>query len=285
MSKLLAFMAPASPSPKFRPRRLVISAPTLNHAEAPYELVKNDARFDPDSRPLMARLGIAHVSLPEAVPSVPGQSICISSALEKNGSRNPQFRMATSKRKFQIAAALKRPHHLRQNHGYGHRKYFNGRSPRRRRNHPGGTPPANRKSPTSSSCCAKWAPASQGDARPRCGFAAKGTSGTEHSVIPDRIEAGTFLIARRNHRRRLNRSQLRPRSSRRGRCQLQQAESHTDILDESTLRVGGKKTCRRRRHTEDISRLRTDMQAQYMPSPPKPKELPPVAAWQTTAPR
>jgi len=104
--------------------------------------------------------------------------------------------MATSKRKFQIAAAFKGAHIIfDQINGYGHRKYFNGRSPRRRRNHPG----ERRREPEVTDLIVmlrKMGACIAGDGTSTVRIrGAKELHGTEHSVIPDRIEAGTFLIA------------------------------------------------------------------------------------------
>src|SRR5712675_1715094 len=64
MSKLLAFMGAGVSITEIPASDYVISAPTLNHAEAPYELVKTMRASILTLGPLMARLGIAHVSLP-----------------------------------------------------------------------------------------------------------------------------------------------------------------------------------------------------------------------------
>src|SRR5881392_3706020 len=62
MSKLLAFMdakVSAVPASDYE-----IAAPRLNHAEAPYELVKTMRASILTLGPLMARVGVARVSLP-----------------------------------------------------------------------------------------------------------------------------------------------------------------------------------------------------------------------------
>src|SRR6202047_3778942 len=64
MSKLLAFMGASVSIAEIPASDYVICAPTLNHAEAPYELVKTMRASILTLGPLMARLGIAHVSLP-----------------------------------------------------------------------------------------------------------------------------------------------------------------------------------------------------------------------------
>src|ERR1700674_1998869 len=64
MSKLLAFMDAKVSVAEFPSSEYEIEAPTLNHAEAPYELVKTMRASVLTLGPLMARVGMARVSLP-----------------------------------------------------------------------------------------------------------------------------------------------------------------------------------------------------------------------------
>src|ERR1700747_2709501 len=64
MSKLLAFMGASVSITEIPASDYTISAPTLNHAEAPYELVKTMRASILTLGPLMARVGVARVSLP-----------------------------------------------------------------------------------------------------------------------------------------------------------------------------------------------------------------------------
>src|SRR5467141_866662 len=64
MSKLLAFMDARVSVAELPSSDYVIEAPTLNHAEAPYELVKTMRASVLTLGPLMARVGVARVSLP-----------------------------------------------------------------------------------------------------------------------------------------------------------------------------------------------------------------------------
>src|SRR6267142_915552 len=64
MSKLLAFMDAKVTITEFPSSDYVIEAPKLNHAEAPYELVKTMRASVLTLGPLMARVGVARVSLP-----------------------------------------------------------------------------------------------------------------------------------------------------------------------------------------------------------------------------
>src|SRR3989475_12559627 len=64
MSKLLAFMDAKVTITEFPSSDYVIETPKLNHAEAPYELVKTMRASVLTLGPLMARVGVARVSLP-----------------------------------------------------------------------------------------------------------------------------------------------------------------------------------------------------------------------------
>src|SRR5260221_9433058 len=64
MSKLLAFMDAKVTVTEVPSSDYVIEAPKLNHAEAPYELVKTMRASVLTLGPLMARVGVARVSLP-----------------------------------------------------------------------------------------------------------------------------------------------------------------------------------------------------------------------------
>jgi len=64
MSKLLAFMDAKVSVTEIPSCDYVIETPTLNHAEAPYELVKTMRASVLTLGPLMARVGVARVSLP-----------------------------------------------------------------------------------------------------------------------------------------------------------------------------------------------------------------------------
>src|SRR2546429_3966249 len=64
MSKLLAFMDAQVSITEMPASDYVIETPKLNHAEAPYELVKTMRASVLTLGPLMARVGVARVSLP-----------------------------------------------------------------------------------------------------------------------------------------------------------------------------------------------------------------------------
>ena len=64
MSKLLAFMSATVSTSDFPASDYTICAPTLNHAEAPYDLVKTMRASSLVLGPLVARCGRARVSVP-----------------------------------------------------------------------------------------------------------------------------------------------------------------------------------------------------------------------------
>src|SRR2546426_11614110 len=64
MSKLLAFMGARVSVTEMPASDYVLAAPALNHAEAPYELVKTMRASILTLGPVMARTGMARVSLP-----------------------------------------------------------------------------------------------------------------------------------------------------------------------------------------------------------------------------
>src|SRR5260370_20451329 len=94
---------------------------------------------------------------------------------------------------------------------------------------------------------------------------AKELHGTEHTVIPDRIEAGTFLIAGAITGGDLTVANCAPDHLGAVVAKLQQAGVHTDILDESTLRVRpAKKLIAADVPNEEYPGLATDMHGRYM---------------------
>jgi UDP-N-acetylglucosamine 1-carboxyvinyltransferase len=89
--------------------------------------------------------------------------------------------------------------------------------------------------------------------------------GTEHTVIPDRIEAGTFLVAGA-----ITGGDLTIKNCSAGHlgaviAKLQQTGVRIDILDATTIRVrGAEKLVAADVSTEEYPGFATDMQAQYM---------------------
>jgi UDP-N-acetylglucosamine 1-carboxyvinyltransferase len=89
--------------------------------------------------------------------------------------------------------------------------------------------------------------------------------GTEHNVIPDRIEAGTFLIAGAISNGDLTVTNCRPSHLGAVIAKLENSGVTVENIDDSTLRVrGAKKLVAVDVTTEEYPAFPTDMQAQYM---------------------
>src|SRR5207245_6958442 len=89
--------------------------------------------------------------------------------------------------------------------------------------------------------------------------------GTEHTVIPDRIEAGTFLVAGAITGGDLTIQDCASEHLGAVIAKLEQAGVRVDIADKTTVRVrGAKKVVGSDMTTEEYPGFATDMQAQYM---------------------
>jgi UDP-N-acetylglucosamine 1-carboxyvinyltransferase len=89
--------------------------------------------------------------------------------------------------------------------------------------------------------------------------------GTEHTVIPDRIEAGTFLVAGAITGGEITISHCEPEHLGAVIAKLEQAGVTIDIVNKRTLRVRrAKKLVGVDMSTEEYPGFATDMQAQYM---------------------
>jgi UDP-N-acetylglucosamine 1-carboxyvinyltransferase len=89
--------------------------------------------------------------------------------------------------------------------------------------------------------------------------------GTEHTVIPDRIEAGTFLSAGAITGGDLTVTNCAPEHLGAVIAKMQQAGVRIDEVDKTTLRVrGARKLVAADVTTEEYPGFATDMQAQYM---------------------
>src|SRR5690349_4698683 len=269
MSKLLAFMdakvsVPAVPASEYE-----IEAPKLNHAEAPYELVKTMRASILTLGPLMARVGVARVSLPGGC-AIGARPVDLHlKALEHMGAE-----IATS-------------------HGYIEAK-VHGNGSRGRRLH-GAHITFERITVTGTENILMAAALADGETvlenaarepevtdlvvmlrKMGADICGDGTStlrirgvkelhGTEHTVIPDRIEAGTFLVAGA-----ITRGDLTVANCEAGHlgaviAKLQQAGVETEVMDKSTLRVRpARKLAGADVTTEEYPGFATDMQAQYM---------------------
>jgi UDP-N-acetylglucosamine 1-carboxyvinyltransferase len=265
MSKLLAFMGASVSITEIPASDYTISAPTLNHAEAPYELVKTMRASILTLGPLMARLGIAHVSLPGgcAIGARPidlhlaalekmGAEITISHGyIEAKVPNRGRLKGAhiifdkitvTGTENILMAAVLADGETILEN--------------------------AAREPEVTDLIVMlrKMGACIAGDGTSRLRIrGAKELHGTEHTVIPDRIEAGTFLIAGAITGGDLTIANCAPDHLVAVIAKLQQAGVATNILDKSTVRVRpARKLLGANVTTEEYPGFATDMQAQYM---------------------
>jgi UDP-N-acetylglucosamine 1-carboxyvinyltransferase len=269
MSKLLAFMdakvaVAAVPASVYE-----IEAPKLNHAEAPYELVKTMRASILTLGPLMARVGVARVSLPGGC-AIGARPVDLHlKALEQMGAE-----IATS-------------------HGYIEAK-VHGNSSRGRRLQ-GAHIVFEKITVTGTENILMAAVLAEGETvienaarepevtdliamlrRMGAQICGAGTStlrirgvkelhGTEHTVIPDRIEAGTFLVAGAITGGDLTIKNCLAEHLGAVIAKLEQTGVRIDIVDATTIRVrGARKLVGADVNTEEYPGFATDMQAQYM---------------------
>jgi UDP-N-acetylglucosamine 1-carboxyvinyltransferase len=265
MSKLLAFMGASVSITEIPASDYTISAPTLNHAEAPYELVKTMRASILTLGPLMARLGIAHVSLPGgcAIGARPidlhlaalekmGAAITISHGyIEAKVPNRGRLKGAhiifdkitvTGTENILMAAVLADGETILENAA---------------------------REPEITDLVVmlrKMGACIAGDGTATLRIrGVKELHGTEHTVIPDRIEAGTFLIAGAITGGDLTVANCEPGHLGAVIAKLQQAGVETEMRDKSTLRVRpARKLVGADVTTEEYPGFATDMQAQYM---------------------
>src|SRR5436853_4029061 len=269
MSKLLAFMDAKVTITEFPSSDYVIETPKLNHAEAPYELVKTMRASILTLGPLMARVGVARVSLPGGC-AIGARPVDLHlKALEQMGAE-----IATS-------------------HGYIEAKvHGNSSSGRRLR---GAHIVFEKITVTGTENVLMAAALAEGETvlenaarepevtdliamlrRMGAEICGDGTStlrirgvkelhGTEHTVIPDRIEAGTFLVAGAITGGDLKIHNCIAAHLGAVIAKLHQAGVQIDIVDATTIRVRGtEKLLGADVTTEEYPGFATDMQAQYM---------------------
>src|SRR6202140_5369342 len=265
MSKLLAFMGASVSITEIPASDYVICAPTLNHAEAPYELVKTMRASILTLGPLMARLGLAHVSLPGgcAIGARPidlhlaahekmGVEITISHGyIEAKVPNRGRLKGAdiffdkitvTGTENILMAAVLADGESILENAA---------------------------REPEITDLIVmlrKMGACITGDGTSTLRIrGVKELHGTEHTVIPDRIEAGTFLIAGAITGGDLTVAHCDPAHPGAVIAKLQQSGVDTEIVDESTLRVRpARKLAGADVTTEEYPGFATDMQAQFM---------------------
>jgi len=265
MSKLLAFMDAKVTVDGFPSSDYEIEAPKLNHAEAPYELVKTMRASVLTLGPLMARLGVARVSLPggcaigarpvdlhlkalEQMGAEVGTSHGYIEARALNGGRLKGAHIVfkkitvTGTENILMAAALADGETVLEN--------------------------AAREPEVTDLVVMlrKMGAEISGDGTSTlriCGV--EKLRGTEHTVIPDRIEAGTFLVAGAITGGELTITNCAPEHLGGVIAKLEQTGVPVDIVNETTMRVrGAKKLVASDVMTEEYPGFATDMQAQYM---------------------
>src|SRR5262250_2662759 len=199
MSKLLAFMDAKVSVIEVPASEYAIEAPKLNHEEAPYELVKTMRASILTLGPLMARVGVARVSLPGgcAIGARPvdlhlkaleqmGAEVTtshgyIEAKVHGNGSRGQRLRgghivfekiTVTGTENILMAAALAEGETVLENAA---------------------------REPEVTDLVAmlrKMGAEIRGDGTSTLKIhGVRSLRGAEHTIIPDRIEAGTFLVA------------------------------------------------------------------------------------------
>lgn len=269
MSKLLAFMDARVSVTELPASDYVIEAPTLNHAEAPYELVKTMRASILTLGPLMARKGLARVSLPGgcAIGARPvdlhlkalekmGAEITtshgyIEAKVPQNGSKGRRLKGArivfekitvTGTENILMAATLAEGETVLENCA---------REP---------------EVTDLVSMLRKMGALIEGDGTSTLRIrGVAGLHGTEHTVIPDRIEAGTFLVAGAITGGDLTITNCEPDHLCATIAKLQEAGACIEKIDDTTLRVrGGRQLAAADMTTEEYPGFATDMQAQYM---------------------
>ena len=265
MGKLLAFMSAKVSTPDLPSTTYTIESPSLNEAVAPYELVKTMRASILTLGPAIARAGVAHVSLPG------GCAI---------GARPVDLH---------LAALQKMGAEITTEHGYIQARVNNGGRLK-------GAHIAFEKitvtgtenilmaatladGVTTLENCArepeitdlvhllrKMGADIQGDETSTLRIrGVEKLRGATHSIIPDRIEAGTFLIAGAITNGDVTLANCAPAHLGTIIAKLQTTGVPIEILDSSTIRVRGA-SCLLAADvtTEEYPGFATDMQAQYM---------------------
>jgi UDP-N-acetylglucosamine 1-carboxyvinyltransferase len=265
MSKLLAFMSAKVSVTEIPTSDYVIEAVTLNDAVAPYELVKTMRASILTLGPAIARAGVAHVSLPGGC-AIGARPVDLHlSALEKMGAEiimshgyiqakvPNQGRLkgahivfekitVTGTENILMAAVLADGETVLENSA---------------------------REPEVTDLVVmlrKMGAQIEGDGTSTLRI--RGVDklhGTEHSVIPDRIEAGTFLVAGAITGGDLTITNCAPEHLGAIIAKMQQAGVRIDAMDKTTLRVRpAPKLVGADMTTEEYPGFATDMQAQYM---------------------
>jgi UDP-N-acetylglucosamine 1-carboxyvinyltransferase len=265
MSMLLAFMDARVSVMEVPASDYEIEAPRLNHAEAPYELVKTMRASILTLGPLMARVGVARVSLPggcaigarpvdlhlKALEQMGAEIVTSHGYIEARAPKGGRLKGArivfekitvTGTENILMAAALADGETVLENAA---------------------------REPEVTDLVAllrKMGAQICGDGTATLRIrGVKELHGTEHTVIPDRIEAGTFMVAGAVTGGDLTIANCAPEHLGAVIAKLEQAGATIEIVDKSTVRVrGAKKLLGSDMTTEEYPGFATDMQAQYM---------------------
>jgi len=265
MGKLLAFMSARVSTPTFPSTTYTIESPSLNEAVAPYELVKTMRASILTLGPAIARSSVAHVSLPGGC-AIGARPVDLHlTALESMGAR-----IATEH--GYIQARVPNGGRLKGAHVVFERITVTGTE-----NILMAATLAD--GVTTLENCArepevtdlihllrKMGAHIQGDETSTLIIdGVRELHGATHSIIPDRIEAGTFLVAGAITDGDLAIANCAPAHLGAIIAKLQAAGVPVEVLDATTMRVhDGHKLVGADVTTEEYPGFATDMQAQYM---------------------
>lgn len=265
MGKLLAYMGATVSVAEFPAANYTIASPTINEAVAPYELVKTMRASILTLGPVLARTGVARVSLPGGC-AIGARPVDLHlSALEKMGAevhtahgyieaRAPRsFRLKGARIAFEkitvtgtenilMAATLADGETLLENAA---------------------------REPEVTDLIAllrKMGAQIEGDGTSTLRVrGVKSMRGAEHTIIPDRIEAGTFLVAGAITNGDVTLTDCEPQHLQAIIAKLRQAGVAIEQTAPQQLRVRGiKRLVAADLTTEEYPGFATDMQAQYM---------------------
>ncbi len=265
MSKLLAFMSAKVSVTDIPASDYVIEAVTLNDAVAPYELVKTMRASILTLGPAIARAGVAHVSLPGGC-AIGARPVDLHlSALEKMGA---EITMSHG----YIEAKVPNQGRLKGAHIVFEKITVTGTE-----NILMAAVLADGETVLENSArepevtdlvvmLRKMGAQIEGDGSSTLRIrGVEKLRGTEHSVIPDRIEAGTFLVAGAITGGDLTITNCAPEHLGAIIAKMRQAGVRIDEIDKTTLRVrSAEKLVGADMTTEEYPGFATDMQAQYM---------------------
>src|ERR1700730_12995204 len=265
MSKLLAFMSAKVSVTDIPASDYVIEAVTLNDAVAPYELVKTMRASILTLGPAIARAGVAHVSLPGGC-AIGARPVDLHlSALEKMGA-------AITMSHGYIEAKVPNYGRLKGAHIVFEKITVTGTE-----NILMAAVLADGETVLENSArepevtdlvmmLRKMGAKIEGDGTSTLRIrGVEKLHGTEHTVIPDRIEAGTFLVAGAITGGDFTLTQCAPEHLGAVIAKMQQAGVRIDVMDPATLRVRpAEKLMGADMVTEEYPGFSTDMQAQYM---------------------